>query len=253
MKINQRNSNLELFRIVTMFFIIAHHYVVNSGLVEILYKNQASIKSILMFIFGAWGKTGINCFVLITGYFMCESKITLKKFLKLLLEVMFYRIVIYLIFLITGYAQFNLIDLAKALIPIYEISYNFTSCYLLFYLLIPFINVLIHNLNERQHIYLLIWCFFTYVVLGTLPKFNVVTNYVTWFVVLYLIASYIRLYPKKIYTNTKKWSYLSLLFICLSIGSIAFLCLINKYPYSFVTDSNTFLAVGGGVKFVYVF
>ena len=27
-----RSSNIELFRIVTMFMIIAHHYVVNSGL-----------------------------------------------------------------------------------------------------------------------------------------------------------------------------------------------------------------------------
>ena len=27
-----RNSNLELFRIITMLFIVAHHYVVNSGL-----------------------------------------------------------------------------------------------------------------------------------------------------------------------------------------------------------------------------
>ena len=27
-----RSSNLELFRIITMFLIVAHHYVVNSGL-----------------------------------------------------------------------------------------------------------------------------------------------------------------------------------------------------------------------------
>lgn len=245
---NQRNSNLELFRIVTMFFIVAHHYVVNSGLIECLYKDISSIKSILLFIYGAWGKTGINCFVLITGYFMCESKITLNKFLKLLLEVMFYRVVIYLIFLITGYTHFNIIDLGKTIIPIYEISYDFTSCYLLFYLSIPFINILVHRLNEKQHVYLLLWCLFTYVMLGTLPKFHVTMNYVTWFIVLYLIASYIKLYPKKIYSSIKVWGYSSLLFICLSIVSVVLLCFIDKNPYRFVTDSNTFLAVGGGLS-----
>ncbi len=67
-----RSSNLELFRIITMLLIIAHHYVVNSGLTEILYVNPLSSKSIFLFLFGAWGKTGINCFVLITGYFMCK-------------------------------------------------------------------------------------------------------------------------------------------------------------------------------------
>ena len=29
---SHRDSNIELFRIITMFFIVAHHYVVNSGL-----------------------------------------------------------------------------------------------------------------------------------------------------------------------------------------------------------------------------
>lgn len=29
-----RDSNLEIFRIITMLLIIAHHYVVNSGLLD---------------------------------------------------------------------------------------------------------------------------------------------------------------------------------------------------------------------------
>lgn len=32
----ERQSNLELFRIITMLIIVAHHYVVNSGLVEMV-------------------------------------------------------------------------------------------------------------------------------------------------------------------------------------------------------------------------
>lgn len=69
---NQRESNLELFRIIAMFFIVAHHYVVNSGLTSSnspLITNPFCVKSIFYFCFGAWGKTGINCFVLITGFF----------------------------------------------------------------------------------------------------------------------------------------------------------------------------------------
>lgn len=30
--LNQRESGIELFRIITMLVIVAHHYVVNSGL-----------------------------------------------------------------------------------------------------------------------------------------------------------------------------------------------------------------------------
>ena len=83
-KKNIRNSNIELFRIITMLVIVAHHYVVNSGIADILFSNSSmGVKNIFYLIFGCGGKTGINCFVLITGYFMCKSKITLRKFLKL--------------------------------------------------------------------------------------------------------------------------------------------------------------------------
>lgn len=68
-----RNSNLELYRIIVMLLIVAHHYVVNSGLITVMEETPLSARSIFFYLFGAWGKIGINCFVLITGYFMCKS------------------------------------------------------------------------------------------------------------------------------------------------------------------------------------
>ena len=86
-----RRSNLELYRIIVMLLIVAHHYVVNSGLIDVMEENPLSSKSLYLYMIGMWGKTGINCFVLITGYFMCRSHITLRKFLKLFLEIMFLK------------------------------------------------------------------------------------------------------------------------------------------------------------------
>ena len=98
----QRSSNLELYRIICMLMIVAHHFVVNSGLtadggILDMYPNSAN--TIFLRLFGAWGKTGINCFMLITGYFMCTSKITFRKYLKLLLQVYFYKLLFFAIFL----------------------------------------------------------------------------------------------------------------------------------------------------------
>ncbi len=59
-----------------MLLIVAHHYVVNSGLTldtSPSYQNPMDVKSLFLLVFGAWGKVGINCFVLITGYFMCKT------------------------------------------------------------------------------------------------------------------------------------------------------------------------------------
>ena len=50
-------SNLELYRIIVMILIIAHYYVVNSGVLELMYRLPLSTKIIYMFILGAWGKS----------------------------------------------------------------------------------------------------------------------------------------------------------------------------------------------------
>lgn len=255
-----RESNLELYRIIVMLLIVAHHYVVNSGLTSVggpVYADPLSWRSLFLLLFGAWGKTGINCFVLITGYFMCKSRITAKKFAKLLGAVYFYRVVINGIFWLTGYSVFSLKSLVKLLIPVTSIGTGFTGAYLVFFLFIPFLNVLVQNMTRKQHVLLLVLCSFTYIFLGTVPFFSVTMNYVSWFMVLYLIASFIRLYPCKLFENRKLWGWMTLASVAVSsVSVIACTWLGTKLgsnmAYTFVTDSNTFLAVATGVcSFLY--
>jgi len=118
-----------------MLLIVMHHYVVNSGLLNVMVNDSLSARSIFLYLFGMWGKTGINCFVLITGYFMCKSTITIRKFLKLLLEVEFYYIIIGLCFIIGGYTNFSWGKMIYMISPIKNIGSDFVSCFLLFYLL----------------------------------------------------------------------------------------------------------------------
>lgn len=120
-----------------MLLIVAHHYVVNSGVLESMYEPPYERQLHLFFLFGMWGKIGINCFVLITGYFMCKSSITARKFLKLILVVEFYSIVIYTIFVISGYEYFSISGLAKAILPITSIGTNLQDvfwCFVCVYL-----------------------------------------------------------------------------------------------------------------------
>lgn len=107
MTVTTRSSNLELYRILIMLLIVAHHYVVNSGLFDVMNEDVLCANTTFFSLFGAWGKTGINCFLLITGYFMCKSNISLRKFLRLILWVVTYNILITVIFIIGGgeYAQ----------------------------------------------------------------------------------------------------------------------------------------------------
>ncbi len=253
MEIKKRDSNLELYRIITMLLIIAHHYVGNSGLLseQAVYSAPLSFRSVFLLLFGAWGKTGINCFVLITGYFMCQSRITARKFVKLLGEVIFYRVVVYLIFSLSGYTPFSISSFILMFIPVTKIEHNFTACFLVFYLCIPFLNVLIHHLTEKQHIRLICLSAFLYIILGTMHK--AAMNYVSWFVVLFFIASYLRMYPKPCFSNGKLWALLTLgsmaaAAISVIIGAKLGVMGNRQMHYYFVSDSNTLLAVMAGIS-----
>ncbi len=252
-----RQSNFELFRIIVMLLIIAHHYVVNSGIAAAdgpIFSNPMAPHSLYLLLWGGWGKTGINCFVLLSGYFMCEKTITLRKFLKLLCEFMFYRIVIMLVFWLTGYEKPGFTGILDTLLPVRELNDGFPSAYLVFFLFIPFLNILVRHLTEKQHIRLLLLFFFMYVFLGTFrPVFSVTMNYVSWFAVLFLIASWIRLYPKKYFDGAKRWGLIAggcVLLSAISIVACSWISMrIGKtYYYVAVTDCNTLLAVCTGLS-----
>lgn len=242
-----RSSNLELYRIVCMLMIVAHHYVVNSGLISsdsVMMAHPTAANSIYLFLFGMWGKTGINCFLMITGYFMCKSTITLRKFIKLLTWIYTYKVIIFLIFLITGYETISVIRIVQIIMPIWGLNSNFTSCFIVFWLTIPFWNILIQNMTKRQHQLLLCLLLGCYTILGSIPDFNVKFNYVTWFGIIYLIASYIRLYPNTKFKGTKKWGVIT--FVAISLNFLlAYMIILMKgvVPYFFVSDSNKIFAV----------
>ena len=78
-----RSSNLELYRIFCMLMIVAHHYVVNSGVMSAtgpIGENPHAANSFFLMLFGAWGKTGINCFLMITLNPRYETKYATENF-----------------------------------------------------------------------------------------------------------------------------------------------------------------------------
>ena len=228
-----------------MLLIVAHHYVVNSGIWEIIRSSPAESDSLFYFFLGMWGKTGINCFVLITGWFMCTSRISVRKFLKLLLEIEFYKVVIGIVFLVSGKESFST-DWLLGLLPIRNIKDGFVSCFLVFYLFIPFMNILIRNMDQKMHLILVGMLLFIYTVLGTIPACSITMNYVSWFCTLYFIASYLRIYefPMK-NSRAFSWLWLSMGTLLLSMLSVWAIAYSGKSvsPYWFVSDANKLMAL----------
>lgn len=94
---NQRNSNLEILRIISMIFIITHHWA-RHGFEDIALLTS-NVNTYLIYSGTVFGEIGVDIFILISAYFMINSKFTFKKLLTLCGEVWFYSIGILLLFL----------------------------------------------------------------------------------------------------------------------------------------------------------
>jgi hypothetical protein len=126
--------------------------------------------------------------------------------------------------------------------PVWGFNGNFTSCFLGFWLTIPFWNILTRNMTQKQHLSLTVLMLLFYTILGSVPGFNVTFNYITWFGIIYLIASYIRLYPQQIFENKRFWMIASVATILAAMASVL------VFKYTFVADSNKIFAVAVAVS-----
>ena len=244
----ERHSNIELFRIILMVFLVASHYVHNSGILDEIYGQSLQSKAVIISTFGMWGKPVINCFIFITGYFMCRSKVDYVKWICFVLQVLFYNLLIYFVFVAFGVTSFSINGFISNIIPVKSVWTDFVSCYLIFYLLIPFINILIKNMDRKLHFRLVCLLGIVYVVLGTVPKFVVTMNYLSWFTFTYSFAAYFRIYKETLMRNRKIWIILFCASYCLSVVSVITGLYVSgktemRLTYYLLEDSNKILAV----------
>lgn len=141
-----KNSNIELIRIISMFFIVFHHYSVHSGWV---FSDVYSKKQYFIEILGSFGKIGVILFVIITGYFLKQSTFKLKKLIYMWGLVFFYSISIYLIFLLTN--KINLThEIWKYIFPISFSVYWFATVYTFIYILSPILKKALLQFKQKQ-------------------------------------------------------------------------------------------------------
>lgn len=249
-----RQTNLELYRCIVMLLIVSCHYGLQTELKQIVHENQFTAPSNFYYLINMWGKIGINCFLMITGYFMCLSNITLRKFLKLYLQVIFYSLTINGIFTLAGRESLSLLDWLLLLLPFRNIiSDNFTDAILAWWLFIPFLNILIKGMDEKMHRILIYYSVLVFTIIDFLPeqKFSINVNPICWFSVIYMVASYIRLHPNHIWANTSARFWGGILLICVLIdiasvfGIIELSHVMGRFisPFRLVVDSNAPMAL----------
>lgn len=212
---------LEKLRIVSMLMIILLHSIDHSGLLgkinppTFIYWYEWSLYALL--------QVCVNCFVLISGYFLVTSKFRVEKLITLWIEVVFYSITIKAIMMAAGEIPFSVISLASCFIPVISGRYWFVTIYFGLYLLFPFLNIALRAMTQKQHKTLVVLLFvLSSVMISIHPKFMGMNTGggwgLAWFVFLYITAAYIRLYSR---TNKNSVIPILIFIICPTIMTIA--------------------------------
>lgn len=232
----QRNANMDLLRIVSMLLIILLHSIDHSGVIEATITAPITAQLWVRFTY-MLTQVCVNCYVLISGYFLVSSRFRLQKLIVLWMEVVFYSLTIRVVFILAGYRTFSITSILSCFVPVFTGRYWFITIYFGLYLLFPFLNIAIKAMNKRQHTVLNILLFVLFSVMVSIhPSFAGMKSGggwgLAWFVVLYFAAAWFRLY----YDKTSK-----LLPVLIYIGGAVFIACGYVFVGSKITIVRTFL------------
>jgi surface polysaccharide O-acyltransferase-like enzyme len=195
----ERSSNFELLRIVSILFILLMHtYSQGHGSTPFSFTNN-----VLGYLICEIGNTGVSCFILIAGYFGVKFK--MYRFVQLCLLTTFYILIVY--FFNKGFVCNLKFVKLFLVVPMY--GNWFISCYLILMLMSKYINQVCDSLSQKDFIGMLLISFVLFNLLPTIfstGNKTVITGggkCLLYFIYIYMIGRYIRLYgpdhvsPKK--------------------------------------------------------
>ncbi len=194
----KRNQNTELLKTVSILMIIAFHYVYHG---KFGMDSDSNIIRFVSEIIYHLGELGVNCFILVSGYYLERTVFKPKKLLLMLLQVEFYVVICNMILLAFGGApQWR----ARDLLPLLSGEYWFVAAYLLIYALQPFLKTIVKALDQRQLLQLILSQLFIWSLIPTLLYSTILSgnteslpyfNRYIWCLLMYLTGFYLSAYP----------------------------------------------------------
>lgn len=202
----ERNSSIELLRICCMLMIIAGHVMMNH---KIQYSLTDIDEFINLFFRGAFC-VAVNAFVLISGFFGIIFK--KDRLARLIFQTFFYSSTFMIIAVLLGWHTVNPRTDFFAFIPILTKQYWFVTCYVILYIISPWLNIWVDNLERtdfRRFLFVgllivYVWPTFNYLI--NAPQFIGDAGYgIVNFVYLYMLGRYFRLYYTCRHTSMYYW------------------------------------------------
>ena len=212
-----KKSNLELLRILAMILIVLGHYVY-WGIGDLKINNFINELIFEFLVLG--GKIGVNIFILISSWFLVDSKFNSRKLINLILKVKIYALAFLLIAILLK-ENLNIKWIIISLFPILFKNYWFMTCYVMLYIIFSYLNLFLYRITKDELKSILIVLLSIFSILQTFIGARLFYNEFIWFIILYFIAFYLKKYCTLGNKRVFKWISI-IIYTVIFLGSYIF-------------------------------
>ena len=233
MPYKQRQSNIELLRIIAITMVLMLHFNVNGWYPDVLSGRATfSWSSLNGNLIESFCIAAVNVFVMISGYF--AIKLSVKSVLNLYIRCVIIGIITYLAYILIVGKPISLYALGGRVLAFSHNHWWFVISYLGLMAISPILNIGSETLNKRTYQYMLIilsvvLCYFGW--LKYLEKLNDGYSLIH-FVYLYIVARYIKLHVSLTKIRTYRWVWFSIFIVsALVLCAMSFMVARNMFTY----------------------
>lgn len=199
---NARNPNIELLRIISMLMILILHYF-NQG--RALWDvSEGSINYYLIWVVEAICYVSVNCYMLISGYFLWKTEFKLNKLISFWLTGAFYSVVLFVMCVALNIYEFSVKGVFMAIFHVASRANWYVSVYFALYCLLPLLNYAIQAMSKKEMKVVTAAVLILFSIIPTVlffwDAFGVSNGYsLLWYVALYLVGALLsRFYAERI-------------------------------------------------------
>ncbi len=198
MQKKERMANLEVLRCVAMMMVVVLHYLGKGGLLPDL-TASLSAQSMVAWLLEAFCIVAVNVYMMISGYFLCESSFKLSRLLQLWLQVWLYSVGIGVLAVVTGIvptAEISTHYYLTLLFPVTMGHYWFLTAYVFLYVLLPLLGEGLRRMTKEQFQVALVILLVVFCVLKSVLPFRLEEDSkgydCIWYVCVFCTAAYLR-------------------------------------------------------------
>lgn len=154
----ERNEKADLLRVIAMLFVVVGHCLMygvpNTSTHGVFQTDSATDMLLFLLLQGIYilTSTGVNCFVLLSGYFLIQRTDFRSSLLKIWIQTIFYSILLSGIACIAGKQTYAVHIWMGYLSPFPTEEYWFMAPYMALSVAAPFLARFGNSLNQRQYI-----------------------------------------------------------------------------------------------------